>query len=411
VLSSFPESQPGIVRRHSPACPSLRDGRCNCGAGYEAWVYLPREKRKVRKTLRRKSEAKAWRADALSAAARGGLRGTTRDARTMTEVLAEFVEGMRAGTIRPKGRERYKPNTIRSYDRALRVHIALSKVGNLKVCDMQRSDLQGFADELLPLGLSVGTVSNILNPIQAFCRRAVDRGELAVNPAEKIDLPNGTSQRPTRIASAAEATALLAALRPEDRPVWATAFYAGLRRGELQPLRCRDLDFKANLIHIERGWDQEEGAIEPKSRSGRRGVPMMALLRQHLEMSLQWTGGGGDDLVFGRRSRDAFVASTVDNRAKRAWASFNAREREDAEAAGRDPALLVQITLHECRHTFASLLIDAGANPKAVQTFMGHSKIQTTFDIYGHLLPGSYDDVRAQMDAYLAGRSTPHGTL
>ena len=60
------------------------------------------------------------------------------------------------------------------------------------------------------------------------------------------------------------------------------------------------------------------------------------------------------------------------------------------------------ITLHECRHTFASLLIDAGANPKAVQAFMGHSKIQTTFDIYGHLLPGSHEEVRERMDAYLA---------
>lgn len=392
----------GIVRRHSPACPSLRDGRCNCGAGYEAWVYLPREMRKVRKTFQRKSEAKAWRADALSAAARGGLRATTRDARTVTEALAEFVEGMRAGTIRPKGRERYKPNTIRSYDRALRVHIASSKVGDLKVSDMGRSDLQGFADELLALGLSVGTVSNIFNPIQAFCRRAVDRAELAVNPAKGIDLPNGASQRPTRIASAAEAAELLAALRSEDRPVWATAFYAGLRRGELQALRCRDLDFETNLIRVERGWDQEEGAIEPKSRSGRRVVPMLALLRSYLETSLQRTDRGGDDLVFGRTTHDAFVASTVDNRAKRAWGGFNAREREKDEAGGREPGSLVPITLHECRHTFASLLIDAGANPKAIQTFMGHSKIQTTFDIYGHLLPGSHDEVRERMDAYLA---------
>lgn len=54
--------------------------------------------------------------------------------------------------------------------------------------------------------------------------------------------------------------------------------------------------------------------------------------------------------------------------------------------------------LHECCHTF-------GANPKAIQVVMGHSKIQTTFDVYGHLLPGSYDDVRARMDAYLAAAS------
>ncbi len=47
------------------------------------------------------------------------------------------------------------------------------------------------------------------------------------------------------------------------------------------------------------------------------------------------------------------------------------------------------------------MLIDSGANAKAVQEFVGHSKIQTTFDVYGHLLPGSHDEVRERMDAYL----------
>jgi integrase len=45
----------------------------------------------------------------------------------------------------------------------------------------------------------------------------------------------------------------------------------------------------------------------------------------------------------------------------------------------------------------------AGANPKAVQTFVGHSKIQTTFDVYGPLFPGSRDEVRRRMDEYLNG--------
>jgi integrase len=68
---------------------------------------------------------------------------------------------------------------------------------------------------------------------------------------------------------------------------------------------------------------------------------------------------------------------------------------------------LVPISLHLCRHTFASRLIDSGANPKAIQEFMGHSKIQTTFDVYGHLLPGSRDEVRRRMDAYLRGDVKP----
>jgi Phage integrase family len=82
---------------------------------------------------------------------------------------------------------------------------------------------------------------------------------------------------------------------------------------------------------------------------------------------------------------DAFVASTLSQRADRAW-----------DAAG-----LERITLHGCRHTFASLLIAAGENPKAVQEFMGHATITMTYDTYGHLFPGSREEARARMDAYL----------
>jgi integrase len=218
-----------------------------------------------------------------------------------------------------------------------------------------------------------------------------------------IDLPEGSSKRPKRIASAVEAAELLAALPVEDRPVWATAFYAGLRRGELQALRVCDVDFGANLVSVERGWDQVEGVIEPKSRAGRRSVHLLAVLRDYLWEFVPRTGRSGEDLIFGRAEDDAFFASTVDGRAKRAWKARNQRECENAEVEGRERALLRPITLHECRHTFASLLIDSGANPKAIQQFMGHSKIQTTFDVYGHLLPGSHDEVRKRMDAYLRG--------
>jgi integrase len=392
----------GIVKLHSKGCPAKDGGRCACNAGYEAWVYLAREGRKVRKTFPRKAEAKSWRTEALNAAQGGALRSAKRDSRILVSALQGFVEGMKAGTVRPKGKERYKPNTMRAYERAVRVHIAPSAVASIKVADVRRRDLQAFADELLAADLSAASVSNILNPVQAFYRWAIDRDELAYNPAEGIDLPSGSSRRPKRIASAAEAAALLTALDAEDRPVWATAFYAGLRRGELQALRYCDIDLGGSLVHIERGWDQEEGVIDPKSLSGRRTVPLLAVLRDFLDEHLLRTGRTDDDLVFGRTAVDAFVASTVDNRAKRAWAAFNASEREEAEEAGREPELLNSITLHECRHTFASLLIDAGENPKAIQEVMGHSKIQTTFDIYGHLLPGSHGEMRARMDAYLA---------
>jgi integrase len=78
-------------------------------------------------------------------------------------------------------------------------------------------------------------------------------------------------------------------------------------------------------------------------------------------------------LVFGRTDGTPFSPSTVAQRAERAW-----------RAGGLEP-----VTLHECRHTFATLMIAAGVNAKALQTFMGHSSITVTLDRYGHLFPGS----------------------
>ena len=79
--------------------------------------------------------------------------------------------------------------------------------------------------------------------------------------------------------------------------------------------------------------------------------------------------------MFGRASDRPFEPWTVTERARRAWS-----------AAGLTP-----ITLHECRHTYASLMIAAGVNPKALQTFMGHASITITMDRYGKLFPGSED--------------------
>ena len=377
----------GIVKRHSRRCRSRDGGRCNCRPSFEAWISVTRQgtRSKVAKRFRHKADAKAWRVDA-SGALKAGTLGTGRqDSRTLSEALSEFVAGMRSGEVRPRRRLVYKPATVRSYDQHVRRRIEDSSLGAMRVSEVTRLDVQAWADERLAAGDAPGTVANALCPIQAFYRRALIRGELGVNPAASVDIPEQTS-RPKRIASGVDAANLIAALPESDRRLWATAFYAGLRRGELQALRWRDIDLGASTITVERGWDQYEGPGAPKSASSSRTVPLLATLRDFLDEHKLQRGGDGDELVFCRGGGLPFSPPATDRRAKRSW-------RE----AGLEP-----ITLHECRHTFASLLIDAGANPKAIQTYMGHSKIQTTFDTYGHLMPGSRDEVRERMDAYLS---------
>lgn len=153
----------------------------------------------------------------------------------------------------------------------------------------------------------------------------------------------------------------------------------------LRGLRWKDVDLAKSEIRVVSSWDAVEGPIDPKSDTSARTIPLLAVLRDYLDEHKMSTGRDGEDLAFGREADRPFIPSTIRNRARTAW-------RE----AGCDP-----ITLHECRHTFASLLIDAGANPKAVQEFMGHSTITMTFDQYGHLMPGSRVEVRDKVDAYL----------
>ena len=119
----------GIVRRHAPRCPSREGKRCRCNSGWEAWVYLRREKKKVRRTFKTKREAQAWRSEALTAARKGELRRAPKDHRTIYEALVDFVAGIESGEIRPRKKERYKPNTIRSYERAVRLRYKNSELG------------------------------------------------------------------------------------------------------------------------------------------------------------------------------------------------------------------------------------------------------------------------------------------
>jgi len=69
-------------------------------------------------------------------------------------------------------------------------------------------------------------------------------------------------------------------------------------------------------------------------------------------------------------------------------------------------AALGRITLHEARHTYASLMIAAGVNAKALSSYMGHSSIQITFDRYGHLMPGNEEEAAGLLDAYLERSDT-----
>lgn len=371
---------PGIQVRHSKLCPTRDGGRCKCKPTYQANVWSAREGKRIFKTFPTLAAAKAWRADAQVALRKGTMRAGS--SATLREAAEAWLEGVRSGAIRNRSGHRYKPSAIRGYKAALVARV-LPELGGARLADIRRIDLQDFADRLCADGLDASTVRNTLMPLRAIFRRALARGDVAVNPTTGLELPAVEGSR-ERIASPAEAAALLAALPERDRALWATAMYAGLRRGELLALRWEDVDLSAGVIHVERSWDAKEGVVAPKSRAARRTVPIAAVLRDYL-VEHKLRSGRHVGLVFGTSYVQPFTPSNVRKRANAAWLR-----------AGLEP-----IGLHECRHTFASLMIAAGINAKALSTYMGHSSVTITYDRYGHLMPGNESEAANLLDAYL----------
>jgi len=195
-----------------------------------------------------RAAAKAWREDKLGAVKRGELRSPT--ATTVRQAADAFLAGARDGSIPTASGARYKPATLRGYKVGLNKRV-LPALGDMRLSEVQRRDVQDLADRLTAEGLSASTVQNTLDPLRVIFRRAIRR---------------------------------------------------------------------------------EEGiAVDPTSVE-----------------------------------------------------------------------LLAPITLHEARHTCASILIAAGVNAKALSIIMGHSTIAMTFDTYGHLMPGGLDEAAAATNAYLA---------
>jgi integrase len=370
----------GIRQRHGRGCK--RASGCKCP--WEAGVYSKRDGKKIRKAFPSKAAAKAWRENANGAVRRKELRAPT--ATTIDQAAETWLEGARSGLIRTRGGDAYKPSAIRSYEAALRLRVR-PEIGDRKVSEVTRADLQELVDGLLAQELAPSTIGVALLPLRAIYRRAVQRGEVTVNPTTGLELPAVRGGR-DRFATPAECTELLQPLSRRDRALWATAMFGGLRRGELMALRIEDIDLGAGVIHVRRGWDPKDGEIATKNGKDRR-VPIAAVLRDYLDehlLNLGWKDG----LVFGVTASDPYTVTPLTMRATKAWSE----------------AKLGRITLHECRHTFASLMIAAGVNAKALSTYMGHANISITMDKYGHMMPGNEEEAAGLLDAYLARADT-----
>ena len=349
-----------------------------CSPTYQAQVLDGRPGRRITRTFPSKA-ARTWRQDAL-VALRNGKLAEAQPKTTMRVACDAWITDARKGIVRTKTGGPFKPGTIRAYGQALRLRVYPS-LADVPFDRVRRVNLQDLVDQLVAKGVAPATIYTSVGALGAIYARAVHRDELDVSPTTDVKVRAAGNDR-ERFATPDEAVKLLAAVPESDRAVWATAMYAGLRRGEIMALRWTDIDLKIGTIDVARSWDvAEQYAADTKSRNRRR-VPTIATLREHLAAE-RLRQPYGVELCFGLAPGRPFRVDRLQGRADAAW-----------EAAG-----LTRLTLHDCRHTFASFAIAAGSTRRRCRATWALER-RDHARRYGHLMPGNEIEATTLLDAY-----------
>jgi integrase len=370
-----------IRKRHSRSCNSLHGGGCNCQPSYQARVWVPADGKRRTRTFSGKgaqAAAKGWVTDARKLVQDGKLRAS--QPTTLREAVDDFLTGAEKGAIRKRNGDEYKPAVLRQYRGALYKHV-IPVFGDRRLDSITFAELERLQEHLQEK-MSGGTVRNCFVPLMTIFKRAKRAGVIAVKPTDDLELPSSGTR--DRAATPAQAKQAIDALSLEAQALWATAFYAGLRRGELRALKAENIH--ASYIDVQHGWDNVEGEQAPKSKAGVRRVPYTEALRAYLGPHLERTGRTGQDLVFG----------------KTATVPFLPRDNADVADTAWEEAKLPRWMLQEARHSFRTWLDASPISETRARRYHGHADAHVS-GRYIHPPDSQLVDDAARLDAYLEG--------
>ncbi|PVE22850.1 site-specific integrase [Microvirga sp. KLBC 81] len=296
-------------------------------------------------------------------------------------------------------RDKLEETTLRQYRAHVNLHI-VPRIGATKLSRLTTPAVNAFADQLIADGRSADMAKRVLRSLSAIVAEAKRRGLAAMNhvrDATPIKRSKRGEARP-EMPSKAELKAMIDAAQDRERPFLFTAIFTGLRASELRGLKWKDIDLKKGILHVRRRVDRFNQFGPPKSAAGTRDIPLTPILLKTLKEWRLACPNGELELVFPTGAGN--VESHGNILSRLFWplqiraGVVNMVDRKDAE--GRDVKMPdAKYSLHALRHAAAALWIEQGLSPKRIQSLMGHSSIQQTFDTYGYLFEARDDDKAA----------------
>jgi integrase len=256
--------------------------------------------------------------------------------------------------------EKVKSSTMKDYRCAMN-HYILPKYGNVAINEIDFLDVEEFRSDLK---CTNKRKNNVLVPMRAVMKFALRARLIDRNPMELVD--NLTVDKPEiHPLSMDEVRRFIKAVNPDYKNFFTVAFFTGLRFGEMSALKWKNVDFKLGVIRVQetrvRG---EEG--RPKTKGSVRDVKMLPPVVEAMRDQRKATMGKSDYVFLNFYGRPVLPNSVNYHIWKPALKEIGLTPR----------------SLYQTRHTFATLMLDAGEIPGWVQKMMGHESLKMIHERY-----------------------------
>lgn len=340
-----------------------------------AQITLPNGQRKG-KTSKNQKVVRDWLIDQQKSA-KDGLY-VTNDRIKLGDFIDRYTEDVARHTLRP--------SSLASHNSYVTNHIK-PEIGNIRLNQLRPDQLQAFYNRKLTEGLSKRTVQYMHAILHKVLNQALRWGLVLRNVADLVDVPRPDRKPPT-IWSAEQVREFLQAVKNSTYyPIYILAVYTGMRQGEILGIHREDVDLEAGVINVKYQLQPIKGqglvVTNVKTEKSRRPITLPSTALEVLEMHLDRIQDG---LIFTAPSGQPIWAANVYRHFKKTIRNLE----------------LPEIRFHDLRHAHATLLLQAGVNPKVVQERLGHSQISLTLDTYSHVVPSLQEEAAAKIEGLLA---------
>ncbi len=261
-------------------------------------------------------------------------------------------------------------NTVEAY---------LRDIGQLEMfCNAEEEDLsptavttamlKDFVQQIAEIGLSANTQSRMVSGVRAFYKYLLLEDKISVNPSELLETPKIGRKLPDtlsreEIVNMIESVDLSKPEGERNRAILETLYGSGLRVSELVNLKISNIYFNEGFMRI-LGKGSKERLVPLGGIAAKRMTNYINQVRVHVTVKK-----GAEDIVFLNRRGNNLTRVMIFNIVKE---------------AAQKAKIKKNISPHTLRHSFATHLIEGGADLRAVQDMLGHESITTT-EIYTHL--------------------------